>query len=76
MTDLIFTKDTGEIVSRAYVRERASQHLSSWRRLYTLEQRQSALASTIDDDAWLSGRNHQTVGSICRDVAKQLMTAR
>lgn len=68
-----WTKDSGEIVGRPYVRERASRGLSAWRDMYSLEARRAVLAATVDDDAWLSSRAFETVGSIVRDVVDHLL---
>lgn len=70
--EIQITKDNGEIVSRSYLERRVSSHLSKLRRIYSVAERQAVMAKTVKDDAWLKRRNCQTVGSICRDVERQL----
>ena len=75
-SDPTFTKDNGEIVSRAYLRRRVISGLSRWRRIYPLEARRAAIAATLDNAAWMRARNGQTVGSIVRaveDVAAEIV---
>ena len=60
-----FTKHSGEIVTREYVKRRASAYLSRFRRYYTLDERRTALSETVDNDDWMRVRNGYTVGAIC-----------
>jgi hypothetical protein len=66
------TKDSGEIVSRKYLRSRVSSALSRRRREYSLEERRAVIAKTIDDDLWLARKHGQTVSSIIREVDMEL----
>lgn len=67
-----FTKNSGEIVGRPYVRQRIAAGLSRHARFHSLEARRAVIAATVDDDGWLSQRNGQTVGSLLRDATKLL----
>lgn len=68
---VFFTTDDGTFRGRPYVRDRVRQSLSrSWRRLWTLEERQEVIRRTVDNDEWITWRGGCTVGSVCRDAER------
>lgn len=71
--EMTITKNNGEIVTRQYLRNRASSMLSTWRRYVSIEDRRAAIARTIDDDKWLQGKAHQTVASVVRAVESEVI---
>lgn len=65
-------KDNGEIVSRQYARRRVSAYLSKYRRIYALQERQQAMAKTIDCDEWFQRKHGYTIGALCRAVEDEI----
>lgn len=68
----MFTKDNGEIVTQQYLRTRVTAKLSRLRRLYSLQERRAVIARTLDNPEWMAGRNGQTVGSLEREIEREL----
>ena len=68
--DKFFTKDSGEIVNRAYIRARAMAALRRSSRNLSLPEREAVLIRTVDNDAWLTPRNGYLVSAICREVSE------
>ena len=53
-----WTKRNGELVNRAYLRRRAMQKMRHQ------EYREFAIAATIDNDAWLKGKDGMLVEAV------------
>ncbi len=68
-----WTKNSGDVVGRPYVRQRTLSALARWRSSYSLAARRAAVAATIETDSWMTFRAGQTVGSIVRDVEDYLL---
>jgi hypothetical protein len=57
------TKNNGEIVSLEYLKSRIQQKCN-WQTLHFQEKRKKII-NIIISDAWMKGRNGETVSSIC-----------
>ncbi len=68
-----WTLDDGEIVGLPYVTARASQRLSQWRSLFSLETRRAALDATVRNELWMRARRGMTASAIARDVESYLL---
>jgi hypothetical protein len=74
MREISFTKNNGEIVSRAYVRSRVSSGLSRWRDEFSVEVRREIIRQTVDNDEWIGFRNGMVAAAIVRDAEDVLLT--
>jgi hypothetical protein len=70
--ELNITKDNGEIVSAKYLRARVVAALSKYRRIYTLAERNAAIADTLDNPEWMQRKAGYTVGAIIREVERKI----